>query len=84
MNDLISRQAAIDAISKTWIGGTSLCWADTATDIIKKLPSAQPEPHPISYTDCANAMMKMQIENVLTDGEYNRVMDKLNDRYPFE
>lgn len=35
-------------------------------------------PKPITYTDCANAMMKMWIDNVLTDGEYNRIMDKLN------
>lgn len=32
----------------------------------------------IDYTDCANAMMKMWIDNVLTDGEYSRIMDKLN------
>jgi hypothetical protein len=33
---------------------------------------------PISYEDCENAMMKMWMECVLTDGEYNRIMDKLN------
>ena len=38
-------------------------------------------PKPITYTDCANAMMKMWIDNVLTDGEYNRIMDKLNAKY---
>ena len=36
---------------------------------------------PITYIDCANAMMKMWIDNVLTDGEYNRIMDKLNAKY---
>jgi len=39
---------------------------------------AEPEVEPISYQDCANAMMKMWIDNVITDGEYNRIMDKLN------
>ena len=33
---------------------------------------------PISYKDCADAMLKMWMECVLTDGEYNRIMDKLN------
>jgi len=43
-----------------------------------QLPSAQPEQHEIGYSECANAMLKMWIDNVLTDGEYNRIMDKLN------
>ena len=41
-------------------------------------PSAQPEIKPIDYQDCANAMMRMLMDNVVTDGEYNRIMDKLN------
>lgn len=45
-----------------------------------KLPSSPPEPEikPISYMDCSNAMLKMWMDGVLTDGEYNRIMDKLN------
>ena len=43
-----------------------------------KLPSVQPEPKEIGYTDCAYAMVRMWIDNVLTDGEYSRIMDKLN------
>lgn len=38
-------------------------------------------PKPITYTDCANAMMMMWLDKVLTDGEYNRIMDKLNAKY---
>ena len=45
---------------------------------ILNLPSAQPEQHEIGYSECANSMLKMWIDNVLTDGEYNRIMDKLN------
>lgn len=41
-------------------------------------PTAQPEAKEIGYAECANAMLKMWIDNVLTDGEYNRIMDKLN------
>lgn len=32
----------------------------------------------VSYADCANAMLKMWIDKVLTDSEYNRIMDRLN------
>lgn len=32
----------------------------------------------IGYQICSDAMLKMWMEDVLTDGEYNRVMDKLN------
>lgn len=45
---------------------------------IKPLPSAQHKTKPIEYRDCANAMLKMWMDNVVTDGEYNRIMDKLN------
>ena len=41
----------------------------------------QKEVKPISYYDCSNAMLKMWMDNVLTDGEYNRIMDKLNAKY---
>lgn len=39
---------------------------------------AQPEIKPIDYQDCANAMLRMWMDKVVTDGEYNRIMDKLN------
>ena len=66
-DDLISRQAAIHCLGFTW-----------PEDAIRNLPSAQPEVKEIRYAECANAMLKMWIDNVLTDGEYNRIMDKLN------
>jgi len=44
----------------------------------EQLPPAQPENKEIDYQDCSNAMLKMWIDNVVTDGEYNRIMDKLN------
>ena len=40
MNDLISRQAAIDAIEDI---NPSVAWLNYAVDIIKALPSVQPE-----------------------------------------
>lgn len=36
---------------------------------------------PIDYKDCADAMLKMWMENILSDGEYNRIMDKLNNAH---
>lgn len=40
--------------------------------------SAQPEVKPIDYRDCSCALLKMWIENVLTDSEYRRIHGKLN------
>ena len=45
---------------------------------ILNLPSAWPEVKEIGYAECANAMLKMWIDKVLTDGEYNRIMYRLN------
>lgn len=81
LNDLISRQAAIDAIMRdfSYIRTHEFNAGVTrATNRIKQLPSAQPEVRLINYHDCSNAMLKMWMDNVVTDGEYNRIMDKLN------
>lgn len=78
--DTISRQAAKLKVARViWEDGDS-CYDfhDKCIDCLDDLPSAQPEIKPIDYQDCANAMMKMWMDNVLTDGEYNRIMDKLN------
>lgn len=32
----------------------------------------------IAYIDCADALLKMWMDDVLTDAEYNRIMDRLN------
>lgn len=45
---------------------------------LNSLPSAQPEIKEIDYSQCADAMLKMWIDKVVTDGEYYRIMDKLN------
>ena len=80
-SDSISRQAAIDAIRKIYdsVGILGEKWAvDKCQMAIKDLPSAEPEIKPIDYQDCANAMLRMWMDGVVTDGEYNRIMDKLN------
>lgn len=57
---------------------------DIDRQTILNLPSVQPEAKEIGYAECANAMLKMWIDNVLTDGEYNRIMDKLNAHHDAE
>ena len=71
--DAISRQAAIELAS----GG---CHPANIADELRKLPSVIPArpTKGIDYKDCAKAMMKMWMDNVLTDAEYSRIMDKLN------
>lgn len=83
-DDLISRQVALKEIEE-WISALyENAHHESASDwkmilnAIKHLPSAQPEIKPIDYQDCANAMLRMWMDNVVTDGEYNRIMDKLN------
>ena len=79
MSDLIDRQVAIDAHCEL-CGDRGRCNCDICPDVevFQLLPSAQPEIKPIEYRECADAMLKMWIDNVVTDGEYNRIMDKLN------
>ena len=87
MDDSISRQAAIDKADSLYrdtkndecymITGYNHAISDIRA-ILKSLPSAQPETKLIGYQECANAMLKMWIDNVVTDGEYSRIMDKLN------
>lgn len=36
---------------------------------------------PIYYYDCSNAILKLWMENIVTDGEYGRIMNKLNAKH---
>lgn len=44
---------------------------------------AEPEVKPISYQDCANAMLMMWMDKILSDGEYYLIMSKLNKYYGY-
>ena len=46
-------------------------------DVIEAMPSIE-NTKPVGYSDCAKAMMRMWMDNVVTDGEYLRIMDRLN------
>lgn len=80
MHDPIERQDAINRVEKESQVDGAYGYMDTKSivDLLNDLPSAQPEVKPISYMDCANALMMMWIDKVLTDGEYKKIMDKLN------
>lgn len=65
-------------------GTIYICYGREKVDVTEqavKMVKAVQEFKTITYTDCANAMMKMWIDNVLTDGQYNAIMDKLNAKY---
>lgn len=32
----------------------------------------------ITYQDCANVLLMLWMENIIKDGEYKQIMDKLN------
>lgn len=80
--DCVSRQAAIDALTelrkKTVASDSFRLGIYYAIEEIKNVSSAQSDSQEIGYWECSNALLKMWIDNVLTDGEYYRIADKLN------
>ena len=54
---------------------------DDIVDALEYAPTIQPESQEIGYDDCANALLKMWMDNVLTDGDYYRIADKLNKKW---
>lgn len=64
-------------------GGASILNVLQLIDWLKQVPQENDEieVEPISYVDCSNAMLKMWMDDVITDGEYRRIMDKLNKKW---
>lgn len=92
MDEYIRRQDAVGVIEKEMKNYVSDIWYKSAThsalnDVNENIKSIKPanvvstEPQEIGYNQCADAMLKMWIDNVVTDGEYNRIMDRLNKIY---
>lgn len=73
--ELISREQAIDAVMECYDNDELF---EAYEQKLNELPTIQPEPQEIGYDDCANALLKMWMDNVLTDGEYYRIAGKLN------
>lgn len=64
-----------------WNQGVCTSWADAyreCADMVDEQPTIEPEPKPIEYQDCANVLLKLWMDNVLTDGEYYKIICKLN------
>lgn len=59
-------------------GGASILNVLQLIDWLKQVPQEDDEVEPISYMDCSDAMLKMWMDDVVTDGEYRRIMNKLN------
>lgn len=63
------------------------CLLGTAFDVLEATHSVTPKQpeqrdyHEIGYRECADAALKMWMDNVLTDGEHNRIIDKLNAKW---
>ena len=82
-DDCISRQAVLDmatTIQTDDFSGNEIIEV-VEVDDVKALPPVTPEKTTITYKDCSEAMLKMWIDNVLTDGQYNKIMDKLNAKH---
>ena len=64
-------------------GGASILNVLQLIDWLKQVPQKDDEieVEPISYVDCSNAMLKMWMDDVVTDGEYRHIMDKLNKKW---
>ena len=75
-DDSISRLATVDIKNAYFDGydnGYNAGFEAGQRDVI--LDNTQ---HEIGYFECGDALLKMWMDEVLTDGEYNRIMDRLN------
>ena len=80
----MSRISEIAKEMKTWWGndGSDIEVQNALDEIIRLDEATDRKTKPqteISYQDCANALLKMWMDNILTDGEFNRIIDKLNE-----
>lgn len=92
-NDYIRRQDMFNAVEKLDIipsvdgMGIPTDTEDFRVQFLGTVLKVEPadvvptESQEIGYGQCANAMLKMWMDNVVTDREYNRIMDRLNKLY---
>ncbi len=93
MRDLIDRAAAQTelqfaarryTVAHEAHGEGRVVWSENlisvtdAMNALRNVPAAEHEPKEIGYKECASAMLKMWIDEVLKDSEYNHIMDRLN------
>jgi hypothetical protein len=90
-DEYILREDAIDAFNriKNTLKNPETAHYDTLMfyeieDVLEDVEPADVVPtesQEIGYGQCANVLLKMWMDNVVTDGEYNRIMDRLNKLY---
>ena len=74
----ITHEQAIDYLQSTgWMQEHD---RQMMLDGVRKL-TVRTEPHEIGYDECANALLKMRMDGVLTDGEYYRIANILNAKW---
>ena len=49
--------------------------------IKEAIKALEQDPKPVDYYDCSSAMLKLWMENIVTDSEYYKIMDKLNAKH---
>ena len=80
----MSRISEIAKEMKTWWGndGSDIEVQNALDEIIRLDEATDRKTKPqteIGYQDCANTLLKMWMDNILTDGEVNRIIDRLNE-----
>ena len=48
-------------------------------ELVTPVDRSQMSKATISYKDCAEVLLKLWCDNIITDGEYKRIMDRLNE-----
>lgn len=81
--DCVSRKGVHDMLENipVTVENKWFNWLQMACNRLAEQPPVTPEKTTITYKDCSEAMLIMWIDNVLTDGQYNKIMDKLNAKH---
>lgn len=83
MADYIKRSDAIEAIENkvTFRGADSFIGEaikQACSSIIRFIPSVDAQPVGYTLEECGDYLLFLWMENILTDAEYNRAVDRLN------
>ena len=77
MSDLISRQAAIDALDSFILDETTDVHGDTVREILERLPSAQPER---KTSEWLHEYLQTAVDfGIITETQASRLMDMIDD-----
>ncbi len=74
MRNLIDRDKAIEFVNSH----TGVVDKSVMRRLLECMPSEEPEPKEMGYTDCALAILKMWMDEVIKTDEYYDIMDRLS------